>query len=163
MKKGFTLIELLVVVLIIGILSAIALPKYEKALERARLTEAVQNIFALQRAIDVYLLENGGNPTTGVEFSGAGASVLNVDIFSNMNCSGSLCSSKHFNYSAGCGSLNCAINVEPASNSRGVFTISLVRNKDENVWEKTCLYDPDDFPERICKAMEPYGFEREAC
>ena len=59
MKKGFTLIELLVVVLIIGILSSVALPQYQKAVERARATEAVVDVGVLTQAVDRWVLENG--------------------------------------------------------------------------------------------------------
>jgi prepilin-type N-terminal cleavage/methylation domain-containing protein len=65
--KGFTLIELLVVVLIIGILAAIALVQYQKAIERSRSAELLLTMRAVWNAQQEYKLINGKDAKDFIE------------------------------------------------------------------------------------------------
>jgi type IV pilus assembly protein PilE len=87
-KKAFTLIEMLVVVLIIGILAAIALPQYEKAVEKSRAAEALSVMKTIKQAQEVYLLITDNYTTDFAE----------LDVTLPGNPSGDIYNTKYFSY-----------------------------------------------------------------
>ena len=177
MQKGFTLIELLVVVLIIGILAAIALPQYNKAVERARLSEAVLMVSNLQRGIDMYVLEHGW-PNEDIKLIGCPdaedgkCNILDIDVESSLECNPSKksCYTEHYVYQADCGRSTCSITAgrlgedgghEYWLNDRVIFALYRSRSKNSPVWGKE--YDPvTDFGREIASSLEPQGW-RSCC
>jgi len=63
-RQAFTLIELVVVVLILGILAAVALPKFVTQSDTAKMNGALQSLSVLRTAIDTYRVNNTSFPTT---------------------------------------------------------------------------------------------------
>ena len=165
MKKAFTLIELLVVVLIIGILSAIALPQYTRSVEKSRATEAVMGVSALEKAIDIYLLENGGYPTTTVRFTGNNKQdVLNIDVTAGMNCNADYsCSNTYFDYLSYCSSSECSISIDRSGVDGGLDGYGLRSSKEKgtDVWIRECVYG--ESKEYLCKGLQSQGYERSSC
>jgi len=72
--SGFTLIELLVVIVIIGILSAIALPSFLNQANKARQSEAKTYVGSINRAQQAYFVEFGSFSSDGTSLEGGIAS-----------------------------------------------------------------------------------------
>lgn len=58
-EDGFTLIELIFAIIIIGILAALAIPRFSDTIEKSRTAEAINILGTLRNAQEVYNLENG--------------------------------------------------------------------------------------------------------
>lgn len=63
-KSGLTLIEVLLVLAIIGVLAAVALPKYNDYRERIKQSQAANDIVVLQLVIKNHQLNSGSYPAT---------------------------------------------------------------------------------------------------
>jgi general secretion pathway protein G len=71
--KGFTLVELIVVVAILGILVLMAVPSYNKYINRAKNARAISEVRTLRNEISAYTSDNGGtNPVDLVEIKRGG-------------------------------------------------------------------------------------------
>ena len=151
LRSGFTLIELLVVVLIIGILATIALPQYQRVVAKARLVEAVTVVSTMQKAIDIYVLENGMNGMT--------LDKLDIDV-----------SAAYDKVCGAAGEYTCSIGcfddedgaecfVQLVANSKGKVDLMTGRTKTEN-WRNNCSpANPEDkMAEFLCSSLRAQGW-----
>ena len=62
--RGFTLVELMIVIVIIGILAAIAIPRFIGAQDRARISAAKAQLNSVRQALALYEMDHSAYPTS---------------------------------------------------------------------------------------------------
>ncbi len=156
-KQAFTLIELLVVVLIIGILAAVALPQYHKAVEKSRAAQAISLISAAEQAIDRYILANG-TPSQLITLIGAGTFAYpkeELDLDFPCELSGENCLVANFSYSAFCyrnGFCNIVFYANP-----NYYVLHSQRNT-TGTWTRKCGWF-DRISKTVCNGLAAQGWE----
>ena len=79
-NKGFTLIELLIVVVIIGILAAIAIPKFSATREKAYFAAMKSDLKNLASQEEIYYADNYSYTTSTVDLAFTNSEAVTVTI-----------------------------------------------------------------------------------
>ena len=88
-QKGFTLIELMIVVAILGILSAIALPSYNRYVEKSRRTDAKVELLRIAQLQESYFAQNLSYANSLIQLGLGNNIVLSKDRYYNVTVSAS--------------------------------------------------------------------------
>ena len=124
-KKGFTLIELLIVVVIIGILAAIAIPKFAGTKSKAYVAAMKSDLKNLVTAQESYFSDNSSygavanNALTTVWAATTGVNVTTA----NNTATGFSATATHAGVSTGSGSGGCGVFVGGAAEPNAAVTV----------------------------------------
>ncbi|MCD9511366.1 pilin [Photobacterium phosphoreum] len=78
-QQGFTLIELMIVVAVIGVLSAIAIPKYQEYVKKGALGAALASVSALKTNVEDSIASTGSFPSATSSAFNLGTITLTPD------------------------------------------------------------------------------------
>ncbi len=150
MNRGFTLVELLVVVLIIGILSSIALPQYETAVEKSRASEAFINGRSILDAMNRSINERPNEPPTtraslDIKLSGG-----------EWNSAATQYQTKDFTYDLSAGD---RLVVTRTFGNGQKYTLTFYNNLSSRPDDRVCTASGDK-AENLCRSFEGSGYKR---
>ena len=151
MKKGFTLIELLVVVLIIGILSAVALPQYTKAVEKSRAVEAFGNFRTAINGCSIYMMAHGSMPRMDYFVD-----ELDVTLTGGTYKDG-MYVTKNFEYSFDSDG-QCHMDAYRMSGGTVTYSLEATVKPDGSVW-MGCYDNGSSAGEAVCRQAKTMGYE----
>lgn len=149
MKQGFSLVEMLVVVLIIGVLAAVAWPRYSASVERARTAELLSNgrllIDSMNRAL---MLNPNELPNTKIALDvqlGGGSWTADNNAYQT----------KDFNYDISAGNY---VAVTRRSGETLLYQVRLYnRYNPPDDGRAECLW-ANSLGEYVCKLLQRHGY-----